>query len=65
MLYFLAGLIVGIVISLIIGRLRTFHGELKIDGDKYRLCLNTYIEDLATKKKIVLKVDPHANLSHE
>lgn len=43
-------------------------GTLQVDGtnpekDIYRLQLNSSLEDLASKTKISLKVDPNANLS--
>ena len=68
-LLFLVGVIVGVLITWIIYRLKTIHGILKIDTsnieqDIYRICIDD-LDNLSKKKRVVLKVDPNATLSQE
>lgn len=68
-LLFLAGVLVGFIISCIIQGIRVAHGTLKIDKsnpqtDVYRLCLND-LDILSKKKYIQLKIDANADLSQE
>lgn len=68
-LLFLVGVIVGVLITWIIYRLKTTHGILKIDTsnieqDIYRICIDD-LDNLSKKKRVVLKVDPNATLSQE
>lgn len=68
-LLFLVGVIVGVLITLIMYRLKTTHGILKIDTsnieqDIYRICIDD-LDKLSKKKRVVLKVDPNATLSQE
>lgn len=66
---FLVGVIVGVLITWIMYRLKTIHGILKIDTsnieqDIYRICIDD-LDNLSKKKRVVLKVDPNATLSQE
>lgn len=68
-LLFLVGVIVGLLITWIMYRLKTTHGILKIDTsnieqDIYRICIDD-LDNLSKKKRVVLKVDPNATLSQE
>lgn len=68
-LLFLVGVIVGVLITWIMYRLKTIHGILKIDTsnieqDIYRICIDD-LDNLSKKKRVVLKVDPNATLSQE
>ena len=69
-LLFLIGVIVGVLIHMIITNLTSGFGELQIDtsdpeADKWRLCINKDPDTVVKKKRIVLKVNKNANLSHE
>ena len=64
----IAGVIVGYTLCYIVAVPRTF-GTLRIDQtnpetDIYRLDIDE-LDKLADRKRIVLKVDKHANLSQE
>lgn len=68
-LLFLGGVAIGIVISILLNFLKTSYGVLKIDisdseKEMYRICLDD-LDDLKNKKRIMLKVDSNADLSHE
>ena len=64
------GLIVGAVIVFIFQRVRTAFGTLRIDRsnpekDVYRFDINGDIVNLPRKKRIVLRIDPNADLSQK
>lgn len=68
-LLFLGGVAIGIIISIVLNFLKTSYGILKIDvsdseKEMYRICLDD-LDDLKKKKRIMLKVDSNADLSHE
>lgn len=68
-LLFLGGAAIGIIISMLLNFLKTSYGVLKIDisdneKEMYRICLDD-LDDLKKKKRIMLKVDSNADLSHE
>lgn len=68
-LLFLGGVAIGIIISMLLNFLKTSYGILKIDisdseKEMYRICLDD-LDDLKKKKRIMLKVDSNADLSHE
>ena len=68
-LLFLGGAAIGIIISMLLNFLKTSYGILKIDisdseKEMYRICLDD-LDDLKKKKRIMLKVDSNADLSHE
>ena len=68
-LLFLGGVAIGIIISMLVNFLKTSYGVLKIDisdseKEMYRICLDD-LDDLKKKKRIMLKVDSNADLSHE
>lgn len=68
-LLFLVGVIVGVLITWVMYRLKTTHGILKIDTsnieqDIYRICIDD-LDNLSKKKRVILKVDPNATLSQE
>ena len=68
-LLFLGGTAIGIIISMLLNFLKTSYGVLKIDisdneKEMYRICLDD-LDDLKKKKRIMLKVDSNADLSHE
>lgn len=68
-LLFLGGVSIGIIISILLNFLKTSYGVLKIDisdseKEMYRICLDD-LDDLKKKKRIMLKVDSNADLSHE
>lgn len=68
-LLFLAGVLVGSIISSIIQGIRVTYGTLKIDksnpqADVYRIYLND-LDILSKKKYIRLKIDANADLSQE
>ena len=68
-LLFLGGAAIGIIISMLPNFLKTSYGVLKIDisdneKEMYRICLDD-LDDLKKKKRIMLKVDSNADLSHE
>lgn len=68
-LLFLGGVAIGIIISILFNFLKTSYGVLKIDisdseKEMYRICLDD-LDDLKNKKRIMLKVDSNADLSHE
>lgn len=68
-LLFLGGVAIGIIISMLLNFLKTSYGILKIDisdseKEMYRICLDD-LDDLKNKKRIMLKVDSNADLSHE
>ena len=68
-LLFLGGVAIGIIISMLLNFLKTSYGVLKIDisdseKEMYRICLDD-LDDLKKKKRIMLKVDSNADLSHE
>lgn len=68
-LLFLGGVAIGIIISILLNFLKTSYGVLKIDisdseKEMYRICLDD-LDDLKNKKRIMLKVDSNADLSHE
>ena len=68
-LLFLGGAAIGIIISTLLNFLKTSYGVLKIDisdneKEMYRICLDD-LDDLKKKKRIMLKVDSNADLSHE
>ena len=68
-LLFLGGAAIGIIISMLLNFLKTSYGILKIDisdseKEMYRICLDD-LDDLKNKKRIMLKVDSNADLSHE
>ena len=68
-LLFLGGVAIGIIISMLLNFLKTSYGIRKIDisdseKEMYRICLDD-LDDLKKKKRIMLKVDSNADLSHE
>ena len=68
-LLFLGGVAIGIIISMLLNFLKTSYGILKIDisdseKEMYRIGLDD-LDDLKKKKRIMLKVDSNADLSHE
>lgn len=68
-LLFLGGVAIGIIVSILLNFLKTSYGVLKIDisdseKEMYRICLDD-LDDLKKKKRIMLKVDSNADLSHE
>lgn len=67
--WFLLGVVTGIIITSIICRFRSKDGILRIDHsdpekDVYRFDVND-LDSLSKKKRIVLKVDNHAELSQK
>ena len=67
--YILIGCIVGTLITSLVVRYRRTSGTLKIDRtdpekDRYRFEIDD-LGNVHTKKRIVLKIDPNANLSQE
>ena len=67
LLLFLAGIILGAIVSNIIRFERTSFGKLKIDPKENvcQVCLNTEDVIKSKKKKIVLEIDHHADLSQK
>lgn len=67
LLLFLVGIILGAIVSSIIRFERTSFGKLKIDPKENvcQVCLNTEDVIKSKKKKIVLKIDHHADLSQK
>lgn len=68
-LWFLLGVIFGSIVVCFLYFKRTESGTLRIDQsdpekDVYRLDIKN-LDDLSKKKRIVLKVDPYANLSQK
>lgn len=68
-LFFIIGVVIGAVISLIINSLKKSYGVLKIDTsdpakDKYRICIDD-LDKLNKKEKILLNIDHNADLSQE
>jgi len=68
-LYVLLGIAIGVIITLVIYKLRTVHGVLRIDHsnlekDIYRFEVDN-LDALSRKKYIVLEVDNYAELSQE
>lgn len=68
-LWFLLGIIAGIIITCIVYKLRVTHGTLRIDHsdsakDVYRFDVGN-LDELPRKKHIVLKIDNHADLSQK
>lgn len=68
-LIFLLGLCVGILINELIVYFTKSFGVLRIDHsnpdkDVYRIEIDK-LENISSKKKIVLKIDNNADLSHE
>ena len=66
---FLAGLLTGVVIGIVIRLFRKVSGTLKIDRsssekDLYRFEIDN-LDDLSKKKHIVLKIDNNADLSQK
>lgn len=67
--WFIVGVLVGSIISNIIFYVRSSSGTLRIDHsnpekDVYRLEVNS-LDKLSKKKRVILKVDSHADLSQE
>lgn len=68
-LWFLLGVIFGSIVVCFLYFKRTESGTLRIDQsdpekDVYRLDIKN-LDDLSKKKRIVLKVDPYADLSQK
>lgn len=68
-LYFLLGILVGMVVNILILRFRKPDGVLKIDHsnpekDIYRFEIDN-LEKLTKKNRVALKVDNHAYLSQK
>lgn len=68
-LYFLLGILVGIVVNILIIRFRKTDGILRIDHsnpekDIYRFEIDD-LEKLTKKNRVALKVDNHAYLSQK
>lgn len=68
-LFFIIGVVVGTVISVIINGLKKSYGVLKIDTsdpakDKYRIYIDD-LDNLNKKKKLLLSIDHNADLSQE
>lgn len=66
---FLLGFIAGTIIACVAAAFKQAYGTLKIDRsdpekDIYRICLDK-LDDLPKKKRVMLKVDPYADLSQE
>lgn len=66
---FLVGLLAGIAISIIFHGMQRTSGTLRIDRsnpekDVYRFDIDK-LDNLHEKKRIVLKIDPNADLSQE
>lgn len=67
LLFLIVGLIVGIAFSIIIQLVQTSYGVLRIDQSKeekdtYRIEFRD-LDSVKNKKRIVLRVDPKADLS--
>ena len=67
---FVIGLLIGICATVLVYSMRKPSGILKIDRsnperDKYLFVINEELEDLPKKKKIVLDIDPNADLSQK
>ena len=68
-LFFIIGVVVGTVISVIINGLKKSYGVLKIDTsdpakDKYRIYIDD-LDKLNKKKQLLLSIDHNADLSQE
>lgn len=68
-LYFLLGILVGMVVNILILRFRKPDGVLKIDRsnpekDIYRFEIDN-LEKLTKKNRVALKIDNHAYLSQK
>ena len=68
-LFFIIGVVVGTVISVIINGLKKSYGVLKIDTsdpakDKYRIYIDD-LDNLNKKKQLLLSIDHNADLSQE
>ena len=66
--FVLAGFLFGVLITTLVFISRSTSGTLKIDRtnpdkDVYRLDVDD-LDHLAKKRRVVLKIDPHADLSH-
>lgn len=69
-LLFAAGFLIGVITGFILVKLHTVYGTLKIDTsnpekDTWRLCFDKCIDDIPKKKRIMLKVEANADISHE
>lgn len=67
---FVIGLLIGILSTVLVYSLRKPSGTLKIDRsnperDKYLFVINEDLDKLPSKKKIVLDIDPNADLSQK
>lgn len=68
MFYFLGGFVVGVIIALVIIRLRTSTAIFRIDSSNpdYPICrLDLDNINLAHKSKLLLKIDHNARLTQE
>lgn len=66
---FLIGVIAGSVVTYILASFKQVHGILMIDQsdqekDIYRICINK-LNDIPKKKRLILRVDPNADLSQD
>lgn len=64
------GIVLGVAITLFIQSLQTVYGVLRIDRTNpekhiYRFDVGDRLEALEKKKRIILKVDPNADLSQK
>jgi hypothetical protein len=67
---FVLGLAIGAILMYLITHCSRAAGTLKIDRsnperDKYLFVIDTPLEKIPKKKKIILKIDPNADLSQK
>lgn len=67
---FIVGILLGICVTVLLYSIRKPSGTLKIDRsdperDKYLFVINEELDTLPKKKKIILNIDPNADLSQK